>query len=165
MKRPKKAYLVNEEDIKTIDYTEPKEDLFAGESIVDAANKVLNFKQLEKEQEKQLKQGKKSKQRAPKNILKKYKNLKKPKTTYLVNEEDLETINYDEPKENLLEGESILAAANKVLDFDEFKREKERKLQQYNDQLMNNAETINYVDHINLEDVRDNKNLKITAKK
>ena len=30
---------------------------------------------------------------------------------------------------------------------------------------MNNAETINYVDHINLEDVRDNKNLKITAKK
>ena len=165
MKRPKKTYLVNEEDIKTIDYTEPKEDLFAGESIVDAANKVLNFKQLEKEQEKQLKQGKKSKQRAPKNILKKYKNLKKPKTTYLVNEEDLETINYDEPKENLLEGESILAAANKVLDFDEFKREKERKLQQYNDQLMKNAETINYVDHINLEDVRDNKNLKITAKK
>ena len=165
MKRPKKTYLVNEEDIKTIDYTEPKEDLFAGESIVDAANKVLNFKQLEKEQEKQLKQGKKSKQRAPKNILKKYKNLKKPKTTYLVNEEDLETINYDEPQEDLLEGESILAAANKVLDFDEFKREKERKLQQYNDQLMNNAETINYVDHINLEDVRDNKNLKITAKK
>ena len=153
MKRPKKTYLVNEEDIKTIDYTEPKEDLFAGESIVDAANKVLNFKQLKKEQEKQLKQGKKSKQRAPKNILKKYKNLKKPKTTYLVNEEDLETINYDEPKENLLEGESILAAANKVLDFDEFKREKERKLQQYNDQLMNNAETINYVNHINLEDV------------
>ena len=165
MKRPKKAYLVNEEDIKTIDYTEPKEDLFAGESIVDAANKVLNFKQLKKEQEKQLKQGRKSKQRAPKNILKKYKNLKKPKTTYLVNEEDLETINYDEPQEDLLEGESILAAANKVLDFDEFKREKERKLQQYNDQLMKNAETINYVDHINLEDVRDNKNLKITAKK
>ena len=83
----------------------------------------------------------------------------------MVNEEDLETINYDEPKENLLEGESILAAANKVLDFDEFKREQEQKLQQYNDQLMNDAETINYVDDINLEDVRDNKNLKITAKK
>ena len=80
-------------------------------------------------------------------------------------EEDLETINYDEPQEDLFEGESILAAANKVLDFDEFKREKERKLQQYNDQLMNDAETINYVDHINLKDVRDNKNLKITAKK
>ena len=65
----------------------------------------------------------------------------------------------------MFQGESILAAANKVLDFDEFKWEQERKLQQYNDQLMNDAETINYVDDINLEDVRDNKNLKITAKK
>ena len=69
------------------------------------------------------------------------------------------------PKEDLSEGESILAAANKVLDFDEFKQEQERKLQQYNDQLINNAETIHYGDDINLEDVRDNKNLKIAAKK
>ena len=83
----------------------------------------------------------------------------------MVNEEDLETINYDEPQEDLFEGESILAAANKVLNFDKFKQEQERKLQQYNDQLMNDAETINYVDDINLEDVRDNKNLKIAAKK
>ena len=30
---------------------------------------------------------------------------------------------------------------------------------------MNNAETINYVDNINLENVRDNKKLKIAAKK
>ena len=59
MKRPKKTYLVNEENIKTIDYTEPKEDLFADESIVNAANKVLNFKQFKKEQEKELKKGKK----------------------------------------------------------------------------------------------------------
>ena len=65
----------------------------------------------------------------------------------------------------MFEGESILAAANKVLDIDKFKQEQERKLQQYNDQLMNNAEKINYVDDINLEDVRDNKNLKIAAKK
>ena len=126
---------------------------------------MLNFKQFKKEQEKELKKGKKGKQIAAKNILKKYKNLKKPKKTYLVYEEDLETINYDEPQEDLFEGESTLAAANKVLDFDEFKQEQERKLQQYNDQLMNDAETINYVNDINLEDVRDNKNLKITAKK
>ena len=165
MKRPKKTYLVNEEDIETIDYTEPKEDLFAGESIVNAANKVLNFKQFKKEQKKELKKGKKGKQIAAKKILKKYKNLKKTKKTYLVNEEDLETINYDEPQEDLFAGESILAAANKVLDFDKFKRELERKLQQYNDQLMNDAETINYVDDISLEDVTDNKNLKIAAKK
>ena len=39
-------------------------------------------------------------------ILKKYKNMKKPKKTYLVNEEDLETIDYSE-QENLFQGESI----------------------------------------------------------
>ena len=83
----------------------------------------------------------------------------------MVNEDDLETINYDEPQEDLFEGESILAAANKVLDFDEFKLAQERKIQQYNYQLMNDTETINYVDHINLEDLRDNKNLKTTAEK
>ena len=62
MKRPKKTYLVNEEDIKIIDYTEPQEDLFEDESIVNAANKVLDFKQFKKEQEKELKKGKKDKQ-------------------------------------------------------------------------------------------------------
>ena len=71
MKRPKKTYLVNEEDIETIDYIEPQEDLFAGESIVNAANKVLNFNQFKKEQEKELKKGKKGKQIAAKNKLKK----------------------------------------------------------------------------------------------
>ena len=155
---------MNEEDIETIDYIEPQQDLFAGESIVNAANKVLDFNQFKKEQEKELKKSKKSKQIAAKNILKKYKNLKKPKKTYLVNEEDLETIDYTEPQEDLFAGESIVNDANKILDFDEFKREQERKLQQYNDQLMNDSETIKYVDDINL-DVRDNKNLKIAAKK
>ena len=76
MKRPKKTYLVNKQDIETIDYTEPKEDLFAGESIANAANKVLNFKQFKKEQEKELKKGKKGKQIAAKNILKNIKILK-----------------------------------------------------------------------------------------
>ena len=78
---------------------------------------MLDFKQFKKEQEKEPKKGKKGKQIAAKNILNKYKNLKKPKKTYLVNEEDLETINYNEPQEDLFAGESILAAANKVLDF------------------------------------------------
>ena len=82
-----------------------------------------------------------------------------------MNKEDLETISYDEPQEDLFAGESIIAAANKVIDFDEFKQEQEWKLQKYNDQLINDAETIKYVNDINLEDVIDNKNLKITAKK
>ena len=137
--------------------------MFEGESILAAANKVLDFDKFKQEQEKEQKKGKKGKQVAAKNILKKYKNLKKPKKTYLVNEENLETINYDEPQEDLFEGKSILAATNKVLDFDKFKREHEKKLQQYNDQLMNDAETVKYIDDLNLEDVRDIKNLKITA--
>ena len=156
---------MNEEDIETIDYIEPSEDLFVGESIVNAANKVLNFNKFKKEQEKELKKSKNGKQIATKNILKKYKNLKKSKKTYLVNEEDLKTIDYTKLRDDLFAGESIVNAANKILDFDEFKREQERKLQKYNDQLMNNSETIKYVDDINLEDVKDNKNLKIAAKK
>ena len=82
-----------------------------------------------------------------------------------MNEEDLETESYDEPQEDLFAGESIIAAANKVIDFDEFQWEQEQKLQKYNDQLVNDAETIKYVDNINLEVVIDHKNLKITAKK
>ena len=165
LKKPKKTYLVNDDDIETIDYTEHQADLFAGENIINTANKVLDFVQFKKEQERELKKGKKGKQVAAKNILKKYKNLKKSKKTFLVNEEDLETISYDEPQEDLFAGESIIAAANKVIHFDEFKREQEQKLQKYNDQLINDAETIKYVDNINLEGVIDNKNLKITAKK
>ena len=50
MKRPKKTYLVNEEDLKTIDYNEPQEDWFKGENILDAVNKVFDFEKLKKEQ-------------------------------------------------------------------------------------------------------------------
>ena len=120
---------MNEEDIETIDYIEPSEDLFVGESIVNAANKVLNFNKFKKEQEKELKKSKNGKQIATKNILKNYKNLKKSKKTYLVNEEDLKTIDYTKLRDDLFAGESVVNAANKILDFDEFKREQERKLQ------------------------------------
>ena len=58
--------------------------------------------------------------------------LKKPPTpspllplpTFLVNEADLETIQYNnEPNEYIFANESILAAANKVLDFNKCKKE------------------------------------------
>ena len=62
---------MNEEDIETIDYNEPQEDLFAGESIINAANKVLDFEQFKKEQERELKKGKKGKQKAAKKYTKK----------------------------------------------------------------------------------------------
>ena len=63
-------------------------------------------------------------------------------------------------------GQSILAAANKVLDFDEFKKQQANKaIDNYNQNLLENAETINYVDDINLDYVKDNKDLKIPAAK
>ena len=55
MKKPKKTYLVKENDLKIIDHSEPQEDIFAGESILNAANKVLDFKKFKPEQERQIK--------------------------------------------------------------------------------------------------------------
>ena len=99
-------------------------------------------------------------------ILKKYKNMKRPKRTYLVNKEDIDTIDYSEPpQEDLFAGESIINAANKLIDFKQFKKEQEKRLQEYNDQLLNNAETVNYVYDVNLDDVRENKNSKMAPKK
>ena len=170
MKRPRRTYLVNEEDIDTIDYNEPlQDDVFAGESIVNAANKVIDFEQLKKDQEEKLQEyndqllnnvadkiktasDKKRTRITAQKILKKYKNMKRPRRTYLVNEEDIDTIDYNEPlQDDVFAGESIVNAANKVMDFEQFKKEQEERLQEYNDQLLN--------------DVRENKNLKMVAKK
>ena len=73
MKKPKKTNLVNEEDIETIDYNEPQEDLFQGESIVIAANNAL------KKDRENAKNSEKWAAISAKKISKKYKNLKKIK--------------------------------------------------------------------------------------
>ena len=119
--------MVSKKDLDTIDYNEPQEDLFKGESTVEAANKGLDFEAFKKDQAAALndlkKKSKKSAAITAKKISHKYKNLKKPKKTFLVNEKDLETIACDdEPQEDLFRGESILEAANKVLDFEAFKK-------------------------------------------
>ena len=63
-------------------------------------------------------------------------------------------------------GQSILNQANKVFNFEQFKREQARKIQEYNDELLNEtAETINYVDDLNMDDVKENKDLLIAAKR
>ena len=62
-------------------------------------------------------------------------------------------------------GESILTAENKVLDYDEFKKQQAKAIDNYNQNLLENAETIKYVNDINLDDVKDKKDLKITSKK
>ena len=80
---------------------------------------------------------KKSTKIASKKISQKYKNLKKPKKTFLVNEEDLKAIVYDEPEEDLFRAESILEAANKVLDFEEFKKQQEDAINNFNENLLN----------------------------
>ena len=146
MKIPKKTYLIDEKDVETIDYNEPQEHLFESESIVKAANKVLDYEPFKRDQEKLLKNSSKNcKKRAQitaKKMSQKYK-LKKNKQTFSVNEEDLETIVYDpEEQEDLFMGESILAAANKVLDFDEFKKQQAKAINNYNQNLLENAETI-----------------------
>ena len=61
-------------------------------------------------------------------ILQKYKRMKIPKKTYLVNEEDIETIDYNELQQDLFEGESVVEAVNKVLDYEAFKRDQEKLL-------------------------------------
>ena len=60
--------------------------------------------------------------------------MKRPKKTYLVDEKNIETIAYAaKPEEDLFKGESILEAANKVLDFEEFKRQQEEAIKNFNE--------------------------------
>ena len=63
-----------------------------------------------------------------KEIVKNYKFMKIPKKTYLVDEKYLETIDYNEPQEDLLKGESIINAVNKVFGFEKFKKDQAKAL-------------------------------------
>ena len=57
-------------------------------------------------------------------IVKKYKNLKKPTWTYLVDEKDIERIDYNSiDEEDLYASESIVNATNKVFDYNKFKKD------------------------------------------
>ena len=69
-----------------------QQQVVKGESIIEAVNNVFDFRKFKKDQEKMLKKGKTSRKITPEKISKKYKNLKKPKNTYLVNKEDLDTV-------------------------------------------------------------------------
>ena len=111
-----------------------------------------------------LKKGKTSRKITDEKISKKYKNLKKAKKTYQVNEEDLDTEMYDEPPQDLFEGESVIPAANKVFDFKKLQQNQKQRLENYKEQQINDTETINYADDLNLDDVLEKKNLKIAAK-
>ena len=84
-----------------------------------------------------------------KKISQKYKNLKKTKKTYLVNGEDLETIQYvDEPQKGLFKGESVLEAANKTLDFDQFKKQQESAINNFHKNKRKATEELKIADII-----------------
>ena len=78
----------------------------------------------------------------------------------MVNEEDLYTAKYDEPQQDLFESESVLAAANKVFDFKKFQQNQKQRLENYKEQQLNDTETINYADDLNLDDVLEKKEFK-----
>ena len=102
---------------------------------------------------------KKSAQITAKKISDKYKKMryKKSSPTFLADEADIETIDYnDGSDEDMLAKERIAIAANKI--FDRYKKERAEN-------NLDEAETINYVDDTNLAYVRENKNAKIAAKK
>ena len=152
---------MSEKDIESINYLLPDEDIYSGESIINAANKVFDYNKFATTT-----RNKKQKKLTAEKIKRKYKNLKKPKKTYLVDEKDIETIDYLLPSEDIYAGESIVKAANKVFNFDQFKREQAREILMYNEQLLNEmAEMINYVDDMDINDLKENKNLAIAAKK
>ena len=52
-----------------------------------------------------------------------------------------------------------------MLNYEEFKKQQAKEIDNFNQDLFENAETVNYVDDFNLDDVKDNKDLKITSKK
>ena len=71
---------------------------------------------------------------------------------------------YNEHQQDLFEGESVLAAANKVFDFKKFQQNQSQKPENHKGKQLNNTETIDYADDLNLDDVLEKKNLKIAAK-
>ena len=86
---------------------------------------------------------------------------KNKKNIYLVNEEYLETIQYDdEPQEDLFQGESILEAANKVLDFDEFKKQQESAINNFNKNKRKAIEEVKIADIIKVPKKENNKKTK-----
>ena len=100
------------------------------QKIVDANEKKKKTENINIIEDVKNSAAKKSTRITAKKILQKYKSMKRPKKTYLVIEEDLETIDYNEPQEDLFQGEIIVKAANKVLDFKTFKKDQKNALKE-----------------------------------
>ena len=60
--------------------------------------------------------------------------------TYLIDEKDVETINYNEPQKDLFESESTVKAANKVIDYEAFIRDQEKLLKNSSKKSLKSAQ-------------------------
>ena len=103
-------------------YDQIRRNKIKSQKIVDSNKKNKILKEMDTVDGTKTASDKKRTRITVQKILKKYKNMKKPKRTYLVNEEDIDTIEYGELQEDLFAGESIINAANKIIDFEQFKK-------------------------------------------
>ena len=70
--------------------------------------------------------------------------LKRPPPTFLVNEADLERIQYnDESSEDTFANESILAAANKVFNLDKYKKPQAAAIDEFKQHQTNDEPFVN----------------------
>ena len=91
---------------------------------------------------------------------------KKSPLTFLVDEEDIERIDYNDDTsfDDVISNRSSFIAANKIKNKHKKIRAKKKNLPFDLDEI-EQAETVNYVDDTDVNDVRLNKNAKIAAKK
>ena len=66
-------------------------------------------------------------------------------------------------KKTYLEEKAYLKLQIRFLTLISLKKQQETTINNFNENLLENSETINYVDDIHLDDVKDNKNLKMSA--
>ena len=134
----------------------------AAKKISDKCKKIRNKRNID------VIEKKKSAQIAAKKISNKYKKMryKKPPPTFLVDEADIETIGYNDDInfDDVVSTRSATIAANKIKNKYKKMRAK-RKTIPFDIDEIEQADAINYVDDVSLDDVRQNKNVIITAKK
>ena len=96
--------------------------------IVDANGKRKKTEKIDVINEIKNSSTKKNAQVTAKKIVQKYKSMNKPKRTYLVSDIESDIESDDDPQ---ISGQSIVEAANKVLDFDTLKKEQEKNLKDF----------------------------------
>ena len=157
----------------------------AAKKISDKYKKIRKKRNIDAVKEIKNVASKKNTQITATKISDKYKKMryKKPPPTFLVDEADVETIDYNnDSDEDMFTKESVLITANKTFDrykkkqadddmyskkcvvtaankiFDRYKKEQAQN-------NLDEAEAINYVDDTNLTDITENKNTRIPANK